>query len=80
MEESVLKEAVKKPNKTTTIKISENTKTRVDNLQLYPKESYDDILQRLLSMLNLARTSPEQARAKLIVLDKQRKINFKDLR
>ncbi|MBM3230037.1 hypothetical protein FJZ22_00030 [Candidatus Pacearchaeota archaeon] len=76
MERSLPKESSKKTGKNTTIKIFVETKERVDHLQLYPKESYDDILQRLLNLLNLLRTNPDQARSKLIVLDKQRKINF----
>jgi hypothetical protein len=77
MEQESSKETTKKTKRNTTIKIFLETKERVDHLQLYPKESYDDILKRLLNILNLIRTSPEQARSKLIILDKQRKINFK---
>lgn len=80
MEEGIVREKRQKTGENTTIKIGLDTKNRIDHLQLYPRESYDDILQRLLTILNLARTSPEQARSKLIVLDKQRKINFKEIK
>jgi hypothetical protein len=59
-------------DKITTIKLSQKTKDRIDKLKVYRRESYDEIIQKMLEILNLVRTNPEQARAKLIGIDKNR--------
>ena len=56
----------------TTIKLYKETKTRLDKLKLHKRESYDDIVQRILSILNLLKTNPFQARFKLDEIDKAR--------
>lgn len=66
--------------KITTIKLSEETKHRLDHLKLYPRETYDEIVQRLLNILNLTIKNPQASRARLINLDKQRKRNFKEVK
>lgn len=72
----------KQVNKTkiTTVKLSNPTKSRIDHLKLYPRETYDEIIQRLLNILNITMKSPEAARNRLIALDKQRKRNFKEVK
>jgi hypothetical protein len=63
------------PEKPTTIKLSKATKERIDNLQVYPKEPYDRILTRILEILNICHVNPNNAKAMLIGIDRQRKIN-----
>lgn len=48
--------------KITTIKLASETKERLDKLKEYRRESYDDLLKKILSILNLARNEPEKAR------------------
>lgn len=62
--------------KITTVKLSDSTKKRIDHLKLYPRETYDEILQRMLDIINTARQSPERARGKLIILERQKKRIF----
>ncbi|MBS3091128.1 hypothetical protein J4217_01615 [Candidatus Pacearchaeota archaeon] len=54
----------------TTIKLNKQTKDRIDKLRSYRRESYDDILQKILEILNLVRTEPDRARSKLVAIDK----------
>lgn len=48
--------------KITTIKLSEETKNRVEKLKEHKKESYDDILKKILYVLNILRDDPEKAK------------------
>lgn len=57
----------------TTIKLSHATKERLDRLRKYRRETYDEVLERVLEILNLCRSSPEGARARLVGIDKARK-------
>ena len=53
----------KKPEeKITTIKLLEETKLRIEKLREHKRESYDDILRKILYVLNTARESPEKAK------------------
>ncbi len=53
----------KKPEgKVTTIKLLEETKLRIEKLREHKRESYDDILRKILYVLNTARDSPESAK------------------
>ena len=53
----------KKPKeKVTTIKLLEETKFRIEKLREHKGESYDEILKKILYILNTARDSPEKAR------------------
>lgn len=49
-------------SKITTIKLLEETKNRVEKLREHKKESYDDILKKILYVLNVAREDPEKAK------------------
>ena len=60
----------------TTIKLLKSTKTRLDKLRSYPKESYDIIIQKILEILNICRINPEKAKSKLLTLDQEHKKNF----
>ena len=70
-------DSTKEKAKITTIKVNDKTKSRIENLRVYKRESYDDILQKILEVLNLCRQSPDRARARLIMIDKERKRNIK---
>lgn len=48
--------------KVTTIKLLEETKLRIEKLREHKRESYDDILKKILYVLNTARDSPEKAK------------------
>ncbi|MCX8158982.1 MAG: hypothetical protein N3D20_01675 [Candidatus Pacearchaeota archaeon] len=61
----------------TTIKLHKQTKARLDNLRFHKKDSYDDILQRILGILNICRVNPEKAKSKLMAIEKYRKRELK---
>ena len=48
--------------KVTTIKLLEETKLRVEKLREHKRESYDDILRKILYVLNAAREDPDKAK------------------
>jgi len=56
-------------NKVTTIKIQEKTKKRLNKLKEYELESYEQILRKMLYILNLCRKKPELAKRKLELID-----------
>ena len=64
-------------NKITTIKLSNQTKARIDHLKRYPRESYEEIMVRMLEILNIARHRPEHARISLLKLERERRKNLK---
>jgi hypothetical protein len=64
---------VKTKNKITTIKLSKTTKSRLDKLKSYKRESYDEILEKILEILNISKVSPERARSRMISIDSQHK-------
>lgn len=61
----------------TTIKLSNQTKSRIDHLKRYPRESYEEIMVRMLEILNIARHRPEHARISLLKLERERRKNLK---
>lgn len=48
--------------KITTIKLLEETKLRIEKLREHKRESYDDILRKILYVLNVARDDPDKAK------------------
>ena len=59
----------------TTIKLSKKTKNRLDNLKTHKRDSYEDIVERILSTLNICRVNPIKAKAHLAAIArKNRKI------
>ncbi len=48
--------------KITTVKLLEETKLRLEKLREHKRESYDDILRKILYILNIARDDPDKAR------------------
>ena len=77
METKAKEDKEKEGNKITTIKLSEGTKERIDHLRSYKRESYEEILQKMLEVLNLSRMNPERARLHLITIDRERKRNLR---
>lgn len=59
----------------TTIKLDKETKSRLDKLKVHPKESYDEILQKILYILNLCKSGSNEARARLLAIDKAKALN-----
>ena len=57
----------------TTIKLKKKTKERMDKLRMHDRESYDHILQRILSILNLCRNNPDEAQGRLIEIERYTK-------
>ena len=55
--------------KITTIKLLEETKNRIEKLREHKRESYDDILKKILYVLNAAREDPEKAKKILERID-----------
>ena len=49
----------------TTIKLSRDTKKRLDKLKIHKKESYEDTIQKILAILNMLKDNPLRARVKL---------------
>ncbi len=45
----------------TTIKIEKKTKQRLERLKEHPRETYEQILRKVLYILNLSKNNPEKA-------------------
>ena len=60
----------------TTIKLSKKTKARLDNLKVYRKETYEEILIKMLEILNLFRRDSEEAKRRLAQIETQKKERF----
>lgn len=54
----------------TTIKVSRKTKERLEHFRVYKRETYEEILEKMLNILNLCRLSPANARVNLIKIDR----------
>jgi len=59
--------------KITTIKLTKETKKRLDGLKIHPRETYEEVLQRVLEILNLCIINPLRAKMQLIKIDNLRK-------
>lgn len=73
MERSIKQENSGSDNKITTIKLERSTKDRIDKLRVYKRETYDEILQNLLTILNICKVNPEAARKKLLLIDRTKR-------
>ena len=56
----------------TTIKLQKKTKSRLDKLKVYKRESYEEVLQYILDILNICRINPEKARIKLLRIGRKK--------
>jgi len=59
--------------KATTIKIHNETKERLDRLRENERESYEEILRKILFILNTSKTNPQKARSLMHKIDRSRK-------
>jgi len=46
----------------TTIKLDKETKARLDKIREYKNESYEEIISKILGILNICNTEPSKAR------------------
>ncbi len=53
----------------TTIKLQKETKDRIEKLRENKRESYDDILRKVLYVLNMTRDNPNKAKSFLEKID-----------
>ena len=67
-------------NNITTIKLDKETKSSLDKLKVHTKESYDEILQKVLYILNLCKSGSSEARARLLAIDKAKKLNSMNIK
>jgi hypothetical protein len=69
-------------NKITTIKLEKATKARLDKLKEHEKESYNQVLKKILYILNLVRKNPSSGNKSLIEIDqnikKRKALNWAD--
>ena len=49
----------------TTIKLLKDSKKRLDKLKIHNRETYDDVIQKILNILNILKLNPYQAQDKL---------------
>ena len=65
--------------KITTIKISTETKERLDRIKEYDRETYNELINKMFYIINTCKTDPEKAQKILENLDKRikRKIIIK---
>ena len=61
----------------TTIKLHRETKNRLDRLKEFNKETYDEVLRKLLFILTVSKKNPEKSRKMLAKIDNKIKSNKK---
>jgi len=59
-----------------TIKLSKKTKDRLTKLKVYRNETFEEIIEKMINILNLCKQNPAEAKQALSSLDNQRKINM----
>jgi hypothetical protein len=64
----------------TTIKLHRETKERIDKLKESHNESYDDILKKILYILNSIRESPERGKRILEQIEMRRELMLKQIK
>ena len=64
----------------TTIKIHQETKQRLDKLKEHDRETYEEILRKILFILNVSKKNPEKAQKILNRIDSAIKRKLKQLR
>ncbi len=60
----------------TTLKLEKETKERLEKLREHKRETYDDIIRKIMYVLNTVRDEPIKARAILEFIDEKRKRMF----
>lgn len=56
-----------------TIKLSKETKQRLEKLKEHNRETYEDIVKKILYILNIVRESPDKAKGILEFIDEKRR-------
>jgi len=59
--------------KITTLKLQQETKARLEKLREHKRETYDDILRKMLYVLSIVRIDPDKAIGILAKIDDLRK-------
>lgn len=77
MYQGIKKDTKQKNEKITTIKLSQSTKDRIDKLRIYRRETYDEILQNIINLLNLFKINPDAARSRLALIDRKKRKEFR---
>ena len=68
-------------NTITTLKLEKETKDRLEKLREHKRETYDDIIRKIMYVLNTVRDEPLKAKAVLEFIDeKRRRMNETELR
>lgn len=67
---------MKKSNNITTLKLEKETKERLEKLREHKRETYDDIIRKIMYVLNTVRDEPVKAKAVLEFIDEKRKRMF----
>ena len=62
----------------TTIKLEKETKKRIDKLKEHKRETYEDVLRKILYILNTVKVEPEKAQKILNKIDKVKKPKKKE--
>ncbi len=57
----------------TTIKLQQNTKSELDNFRQYKNESYNDLVRKILYLLNVCRTQPKMTQKTIMDIEEARK-------
>jgi len=65
-------------SKITTLKLLDETKDRIEKLREHKRESYDDILRKILYVLNVVREDPERSKKILVRIDELRRRMFEE--
>ena len=60
---------IKENTKITTIKVERETKGRLDRLKEHERESYNEVIKKILHLLNIFRKNPEQGNKVLKAID-----------
>ena len=64
--------------KSTTIKIYKDTKSRLDKLKISKGESYDEVVQKILQILNICKSNPLDAKQRLKDIDRIKSLTNKN--
>lgn len=60
-------------NNITTLKLEKETKERLEKLREHKRETYDDIIRKIMYVLNTVRDEPIKAKTILEFIDEKRK-------
>ena len=61
------------PNQITTIKLKKETKKRIEKLREHKRETYDELIRKMLYVLNTVKIEPYKAQEILNKVDEIRK-------